>query len=444
MSVFSQFNEQLSVENLIKIYTEQVRFSFATGIDNLSHNKFSDDMVDILTSANQKTSTNSFKFTKYKLKLISKGRGKAPREISIPTIRDRIILRALYNFLAIRFTSCVQAKMPHDLVRLIKNDIASNKYQIFLKVDIINFYPTIDHTLLRANLWKRIQQENIISLVINAIKNPTVLISRKDDAYSEIGVPQGLAISNILASIYLSKIDKKYSNNQSIRYYRYVDDILIFCNNSNIEEIKYQLEIDFKKIKLKIHPFGTDAHAKSKVGTIFSSDVQYLGYIFNGAKVTIKISSLEKLRNSLISIFTSYKHAENKDLNFLEWRLNLRITGCVVENKSRGWLFFFSEITEESILANLDRKLEELKARFSVTSQLKKFVRSFYEIKFNRHATNYIPNFDKYTIEQKKKTLSEYFGIKTAGLSDLKINYIFMSKIKKQVKEMEIDVGDFS
>lgn len=444
MSVKSEFNGIVSFDNLFKIYNEKVRFSFATGIDNISQRKFSDDTNTILTSASQKTVCGTFQFTKYKLKLVSKGRGKAPREISIPTIRDRVILRALYDFLAIRFPECVQTKMPHNIVRHIKDDITSGSYQFFLKVDIVNFYPTINHNILRARLWKNIQQKPIINLIIDAIKNPTVSISKKNDTLCEIGVPQGLAISNILASIYLSKIDHAYTNNSSIKYYRYVDDILIFCTSADVESIKTQINKDFHNLKLKIHPFGTETHAKSKIGFINDSDVQYLGYVFNGPKVRVKSGSIEKLLNSLISIFTSYKHATNKDINFLEWRINLRITGCVVENNPRGWLFFFSEITEEDILTNLDRQLEKLKLRFSVSIQFKKFVRTFYEIKYNRHTTNYIPNFDKFTIDQKKYALSSYFNINTDDLSDKKIEHLFMSKIKKQVRDMEVDVGDFS
>ena len=41
----------------------------------------------------------TYAFSKYKQKLISKGAGKAPREISIPTTRDRVALRALSDFL---------------------------------------------------------------------------------------------------------------------------------------------------------------------------------------------------------------------------------------------------------------------------------------------------------------------------------------------------------
>jgi hypothetical protein len=41
------------------------------------------------------------------------------------------------------------------------------------------------------------------------------------------GVPQGLAISNILAEISLGKFDNELSSDPNIWFKRYVDDILI-------------------------------------------------------------------------------------------------------------------------------------------------------------------------------------------------------------------------
>ena len=73
--------------------------------------------------------------------------------------------------------------------------------------------------------------------MFSAIKAPTVTLSKKDDKQSEIGVPQGLSISDILAAIYLQDLDKYLSNIPSSLSFRYVDDILILCDFEDAEKI---------------------------------------------------------------------------------------------------------------------------------------------------------------------------------------------------------------
>jgi hypothetical protein len=119
----------------------------------------------------------------------------------------------------------------------------------------------------------------------------------------------------------------------------------------------------------------------------------------------------------------------------------MRITGCVFQEKSRGWLFFFSEIEDEKLLHTLDLYVERLIKRFKVTISPKSFVRSFYEINRRRHVTNYIPNFDKYTISQMKDLLVNIFNKSISGLTDIEIEYEFRKRIDRQSRELLIDLA---
>jgi retron-type reverse transcriptase len=105
MSVRDRFEHFFSEENLLNTYNSNVILSRASGIDNLSQKMFKLRLDDEVSIISRKVLAGTYHFTKYKLKLVSKGRGKPPREISIPTIRDRIALRALCDFLAERFSS---------------------------------------------------------------------------------------------------------------------------------------------------------------------------------------------------------------------------------------------------------------------------------------------------------------------------------------------------
>lgn len=116
------------VENLREIYKNKVSISQATGIDNMNHEIFWSSLNAQLAIINEKILLGNYKLSKYKLKLISKGRGKEPREISIPTIRDRIALRALCDFLQNTFEYAISFDLPQNIIKQIKSDINTNQY----------------------------------------------------------------------------------------------------------------------------------------------------------------------------------------------------------------------------------------------------------------------------------------------------------------------------
>lgn len=447
MSAKVNFNKAFTIKRLEKIYSEHIILSRATGIDNLTQKQFWRMLKDQLAIISRKANAGTYTFTKYKLKLVSKGRGKAPREISIPSIRDRICLRALCEVLTKTYQSSISFDLPQDTVRDVKSCVESGKYDSFIKLDVSNFYPSINHTVLLRKLRSKIRSPIILNLIKSAISTPTVSKSSKSDTANAKGVPQGLAISNALAATYLVDIDKKFSKIPNVKYFRYVDDILILCKGKQKSTIASEIISEFKSIGLEVHD-PVVSPAKSSMGKL-GEKFDYLGYEFRNEilkKVptpitTARSGSIDKLKESLASIFTGYKHSKIKSLDFLTWRLNMRITGCVFQERSRGWLFFFSEIEDETLLHKLDLYVSQLVKRFNVKISPKGFVRAFYEINRRRHTTNYVPNFDRYTIAQMTTVLTDYFNKSVVGLTDEEIEYEFKKRIDRQSRELLVDLA---
>nr|WP_283247405.1 reverse transcriptase domain-containing protein [Halomonas boliviensis] len=434
--------KHFSVEKLKAVFSDHIVYSRATGIDNLDQYAFRAQLDKQIEIINRKAIAGSYKFTKYKLKLVSKGRNKIPREISIPTVRDRIALRALCDFLTEIYQDEIGFELPQKIIKKVKVDSNGSRYNACIKLDVANFYPSIKHAGLMSRLGRKIRNPSIKSLILSAISSPTVSVSMPSDIPSIRGVPQGLAVSNILAAIYLSNIDKKLKAMHGIKYYRYVDDVLIFCDISEAKKVSDNVIRMFSGIGLKVYdPVKTPE--KSSIGSI-SDGFNYLGYQFFGNRVTVRAGSVEKLKNSLVSIFTSYKYSKQKSEDFLLWRLNLRITGCVYENKSKGWLFFFAEINDEILLHALDSYVAKLVKRFDVDVSPKKFVRAFKELSYRKYETKYIPNFDNYSLEKMRVVLVEYFGLKVEEYQDEEIEFEFKKRISRQVKDLQVDVKDFS
>jgi len=442
VSVWDEYKTIFSEDNLKKIYEENIVLSNSTGIDNISHKIFWKILDEQISIISRKAISGTYKFTKYKLKLISKGRGKIPRDISIPTIRDRITLRALCDFLQIRF-SALNFMLPQYVIRDVKKHMDSGKYTGYIKLDVTNFYPSIKHKELKSRLKKRIKNKEILNIIESSIISPTVAKASFKESNNKCGVPQGLSISNILAAIFLSNIDKRFNEFENIKYYRYVDDVLVLCPKEISTDIANKITKQFNRIGLKIH-CPIKVPEKSSIGVIGVDDFSYLGYSFIDNLVSARKASVDKLRESILSIFTGYKYSKLKKEPFLEWRLNLRITGCIFNNKTKGWIFFFSEINDEGLLHELDYFVRKLCKRYSVTITPKLFVRTFFQIKHNKYDSNYIPNFDRYDIDDMVNVLSKYFSKSTKGMTDVEIEYNFKKRISRQVKDLETDIMDFN
>jgi RNA-directed DNA polymerase len=442
-NIRQEYEQYFSEANLTRIFNANIVYSGGTGIDNINQYTFRNQQQEQIRILSSKMINGRYKFTKYKLSLISKGRGKVPREISIPTVRDRIALRAMCEFLQARFKASLNFQLPQQVVREIKGAIATGNYSGCIKLDVANFYPSINHQQLEKQLDKRLRRHpSIKNVMFSAITVPTVISSQNTDMRSTKGVPQGLAISNVLAAIYLQDLDKYLNKLPNIKAFRYVDDILILCDNKNAEIISKDVISKFNKYSLDIHCPIKMPH-KSSIGRI-NDGFDYLGYDFQDQLVSVKPVSVEKIKSSLVGIFTSYKYADKQSKEFLNWRVNLRITGCVFENKSKGWLFFFTEINDEPLLHKLDHFVSKLCKRFNVDITPKKFVRAFKEISNNKYGTQYVPNFDSISNEEKANILSQYFGYNLANMRQDQINFAFHKKVSRQIKDLESDIKDFS
>ncbi|MFA0447850.1 reverse transcriptase domain-containing protein [Vibrio breoganii] len=443
MGVQQRFEKHFSVDNLKRIFKENVALSGATGIDNLDPATFRHQLDEQLGILSRKATAGTYQFSKYKLKLITKGRGKAPREISIPTVRDRVALRALNDFLSESFDSAVDFKLPQNVISEVKTELDSSKYDGFIKLDVTQFYPSIEHLELLSRLRKRIKSEHILDFIQSAISSPTVSRSNKNDKKETKGVPQGLAVSNVLAAIYMINIDRYCKKNTGIRYFRYVDDILILCDFREAEKIGSSITKRFKKIGLHVHPIlpSSDKSVIGRIGQPFS----YLGYYFKGSVLTARQGTVDRLKDSLAAIFTANKYSKYKNEEFLLWRLDMRITGCIFEKKSKGWLFFFSMINDEKLLHELDSYINKLTQRFAISGSPKRFSRAFKELTHNRYQTNYIPNFDEYNQNQKLELLNRYFPKDVQGkqLTSQQIEYHFRKRLKKQTKDLLEDIKNF-
>jgi RNA-directed DNA polymerase len=437
---------------------EYISITSAVGIDRLSRAAFEQRLDDEIMLTAIKVAAGTYTFSQYKEKLVSKGADKYPRVISIPTFRDRMTLRALCNVLKKTFAAQLDVKLPQHTVSELRTSLTEGGYDYFVKLDVTNFYPSINHTVLQKTLNRKILKPQIRQLISSAIETQTVAFPDRLKAKASKGVPQGLAISNILAEIYLMNFDSWASKVVDTAYFRYVDDILILTKSDPeqlFETVKVRL---LNEYRLTAHELGNSG--KSVIGTI-SEDFHFLGYEFKHGKAGIKIDSIRRLEASLAKILTTYKYRYAAALantnpverNFLlakakkicMWRLNLRITGCIFDSVRRGWVFYFSQIDDQALaqLHHLDKTISVLTRRFALTfkpGELKSFARAFHESKRSDLSHRYIPNFDTTSIAKQREILEMYGMDGVALMTEDQVARAFKRRIRRETSELVQDI----
>ncbi|EPM7912072.1 reverse transcriptase domain-containing protein, partial [Vibrio alginolyticus] len=328
----------------------------------------------------------------------------------------------------------------------VKEAIDSGLYETAIKIDIKDFYPTVNHQSLLDQLAKLGAEREAIKLVHAAIST-----GFHKNQSNIIGVPQGLSISNALAEIYMIEIDKKL-NNPDIFYKRYVDDVLIFCKEKDAPKIHKDFVQEATKLGLNVHEL--EQNSDKTTITPIDQEFSYLGYVYNPTRhkgevlVSVRETSRKRFQDSVAALFTSYANAgKHRSKALLFWKLNLRITGCIASNKCKGWLFFFSEIDDMKMLFELDNMIKQLCIRNRVDyKSVKKLTRAIHEVKHHKWKSNYFPNFDSYKIKNMKEVVSHDMGVPVhkLKLSDNDIKDRFWFIVNREVKLMETDISSFS
>ncbi|MDS9998525.1 reverse transcriptase domain-containing protein [Bacillus atrophaeus] len=458
LPAYKHFKVLYKTENLKDLYEKTIHYNTVSGIDRMVKRVF-DKKVDLhLGIINRKVFNGTYKYTAYREKLFIKSKSSFPRVISIPTIRDKIVLKGLHKIIQESFS--IEQPLVQTVIGDMKNELKN--FDSFIKIDIKNFYDNINHSNLDKKLSKKIRTPLVKNLILNAIRTPTVSKnhSKEDSLYSNcVGVPQGLSISNVLAEVYFQDMDKKYKTKKRLRYYRYVDDILILCNEKDIPNIKNDI---FKEIeeehKLKLNK------GKCSEGRLDLVGYDFLGYRIEKLKstgdigLTIKKSTKLKFEKSIVDMFSRYSHSNNISPREFIFYLNNKITGSISnkvngtseKEKKYGWVFFYSQIDDINVFYHFDWFVKKLIDDFKLKQnfkglEIKNFVKTYYEIIYNRSRTKYIHRPDILSIDEKRFLLIDTFNVKERSLkTDDQIERFYYAKVYKPIKLLEQDVQDFS
>jgi RNA-directed DNA polymerase len=456
------FRRMFTANALIFAYREKFKSSPAKGVDRINGFQYSTRSEKELELVSEKCLKETFRFSPFLEKLKLKGRDKAPRIIGIPTIRDRVVLHQLHRFLAVVFPKTVQRNVASTYVRSVAEemiDLEGSDTWICC-TDIEKFYDSIQHDRLIKLLKKQINCKIAISLIAHALHTPTVPQNARRINYSafkqEKGIPQGLAISNILASIYMVDVDTHMRSISGLTYYRYVDDVLMYGDQKVVESA-------YESVRRRLSRRGLTLHGrtspKTYIGPI-NRRFSYLGYDFKLPNITVRDETFERFLRAIAAKVSDFKHNYAKrlekhkylnqerlvDIFFLE--LNEKITGAISGNKRYGWMAYFNQITDEKLLHQMDRAVASMIARVPLLAAkgnppLKTLARSHYELKFNPRG-GYIRDYDlNISVAQKLRFLDARGRVDPdVPLTDAQIIERYERYVKFVLAKMHADEGE--
>ena len=450
-----------SKRNIKAVFQKHILPKGGQGVDRISVERFQADIDQQAAIIKRKCISGTYKFSPYLELLQSKGRGKEPRVVSIPTVRDRIVLKILTEYLHTTFSSYIAKDLPNTVIRKIKDKIYPlKKNDRYIKIDLKKFYDSIPHDQLLENIKTSNNHPPFIRLIYRSITNPTLpanySIKQKKESKSPKGVAQGLSISNILAEIYVRALDEKIKP-LSKAYFRFVDDIFILCEEKNTKEIWKEASQSLKKLGLSV---SKEKSTPQDTARPIEEGFEFLGYNFSGSVISVRDSSYRKFLESLIGGIIRFKYeykkasSEEKELKkqiFTE-EMNERITGAIDQNRKYGWMFFFSEIDDLAMLAKIDTIVSQTLTRISIFSpddlkKVKRITRAYYETNHSPKR-GYIHNYNFYsTVNQKMDYLIKIGQLKVdpeRGYTAEEIDLRFEQAKARNLLKLERDVSTFS
>jgi len=238
------------------------------------------------------------------------------RPLRIPTVKDRIVLKSLQLLLEPRLApynapfSYAYKSNAYQFKGGTFRAIAharrlTRKYKFVLEADIQSYFENVDRDKLAAVLFKVQRLSSIEPLLRSGLQLETEIGGSVDsEDYSlfendDRGIPQGSALSPLLANLYLAYFDLRMTQ-AGWELLRYADDVIIFANTPEHAEKAYtESKALFNSMGLDMHALSSGSGAKTRIREIESQGVDFVGYHVKGDKITPSSKTLSKFRSDI-------------------------------------------------------------------------------------------------------------------------------------------------
>lgn len=230
----------------------------AGGIDGISLAEFEKDLYQQIQTLALELKNRKWKPQPYLQMEVPKKNKKEMRKLGLLSVRDKVVQYAIKQLVEPRaerlFTGSNYGYRPGKgatkAIRRSLQECNMKKNKWVLRLDVDNFFDTIDHSILQARLHALVNDPEMVRLMMLVVKMGKV---KADGTWveTEKGVPQGAVLSPLLANIYLHSFDQ-FVLYRKLSYVRYADDFIIFCETREQAETILNETNKYLKNKLKL------------------------------------------------------------------------------------------------------------------------------------------------------------------------------------------------
>ena len=223
------------------------------------------------------------------------GRPNETRPLGIPTVRDRVVQRAMLNVIEPILDHQFHARSfgfrhgvgAHDALRIVEQKLQEG-YVYVVDADLKGYFDTIPKDRLLALVKKHISDSRMLKL-LKLFLDQNIMEELRE--WSPIaGVPQGAVLSPVLSNLYLNPLDHQMAAD-GFEMVRYADDFVVLCRSqSEAEEALWLITAWVAEAGLTLHP------TKTKIVDSRVRSFAFLGYSFRGNKIYPRRESLAKMK----------------------------------------------------------------------------------------------------------------------------------------------------
>jgi len=240
------------------------------------------------------------------------------RRISAAPFRDRVVHHALCNLLEpiLERTFVFETfanrtgKGTHKALDRLQRHARDHRY--FLRCDVRQFFPSIDHAILRGLLADRVDDARTLALIDRLLESGAGVLSEEytivyfsgDDLFAPLrprGLPIGNLTSQLWANAYLSPFDHFVKRElRCSGYVRYVDDFVLFADDKAV--LRRHLDALVERLgryRLTIHPGAQPAPV--------TEGIPFLGFVVDPSRRRLKRRKVVNIRRKLARLSAGHR-----------------------------------------------------------------------------------------------------------------------------------------
>ena len=266
---FTALLHHVTIDRLLQAY-RALRPAAAAGVDGVTWDAYGQDLEGNLRDLHRRVHAGAYRAKPSRRAYIAKADGRL-RPLGIAALEDKLLQRAVAEVLSAVYEEDFvgfsygfrPGRSPHRALDALAVAIVRRRVNWVLDADIREFFTSLDHGVLRRMLEHRIADKRVLRLIDKWLAAGVI----EDGSWTQSsdGVPQGAAISPLLANVYLHYVFDLWAHQWRARHAlgdmiltRYADDFIVgFEHRDDAQRFLDELRDRLAQFGLELHPDKT-------------------------------------------------------------------------------------------------------------------------------------------------------------------------------------------